>query len=204
MDLLTRVIVAAVILIIVLYAVYYALRTTIFLHITKQQAEANVTADLQTAYPNAVINITNASPSSYSGSWHISASVVLNATTPCPQFFVNTYDYPQFNFVPTLENTYTNNCVINGFSPGKPFIISSFPVAITMSYRFNATKKFVNTYGFSNVYVSAHFYSSTNLIGRNFTNVWVVMYSPKSASYGLHTILTQINGTLLAAYNTSS
>ncbi len=206
MDLLVRAIVGAVVVIVILFGVYYALQNSVFQHVTQQQAAALVTSDLQRLYPGALINVTNNTPSNYSGSWHIVTSVILNSTSACPSYFVYTFDYPQFGFVYRVDNTYTNNCVIYGFNKNAPFIISSFPVAITRVYTLGIPNMvgFIDSSGFSNVNAAAHFFGSTNVLGKNYTNVWLVSYTSPSKNYSVYALLSQLNGTLLASYNASS
>lgn len=203
MELLLRMLIVIAVVVVVLLGVYYALQSSFFQHVTKQQAESLVTADLQRLYPNSAINITNDTASTYSGSWHIAVSVVLNATSPCPSFFVYTFDYPQFGFVYRVQNTYTNNCVIYGLSQNKTFIVSSYPVAITKSYVLGvpSIRNYLNSQGFGSVTVTARFFSSTAILGTNYTNVWLVKYSSTKATYSVYALLSQVNGTLLRTYN---
>ncbi|MCL5239493.1 MAG: hypothetical protein M1286_03420 [Candidatus Marsarchaeota archaeon] len=205
MDLLARTLILAVILIAIIFGVYYALQNSVFQHVTQQQAASLVTSDLQRLYPSALINITNNTPSNYSGSWHVVASVVLNSTSVCPSYFVYTFDYPQFGFVYRVDNTYTSNCVVYGLS-NKSFIISSFPVAVTRAYTLGipAVKAFVEGSGFSNVVTHANFFNYTDVQGSNYTNVWIVNYSSPEKNYTLYVALSQLNGTLLKTFNISS
>jgi hypothetical protein len=206
MDLLVRAMLFAVIVIVVLFAVYYALQSSVFQRVTQEQAASLVTTDLQRLYPSALINITNNTPSNYSGSWHIVASVILNATSPCPSYFVYTFDYPQFGFVYRVDNTYTNNCVVYGFNSKGPFIVSSFPVALTRAYALNipALSNFINAVGFSHVQAYAHFYNRTSVLGKNYTNVWLVSYSSTFSNNSAYALISQLNGTFLASYNASN
>ncbi len=203
MDLLARTIIIAVAVIIILFIVYYALQNTVFQHVTQQQAASLVTADLQRTYPNALINVTNNTPSNYSGSWHIVASVVLNATSVCPSYFVYTFDYPQFGFVYRVDNTYTSNCVIYGLSSAKPFILSSFPVAITRAYTLGipSVLSFVGSAGFGNTSAHANFFTLTSVQGSNYSNIWIVNYSSARENYTVYVLLSQLNGTLIKAFS---
>lgn len=205
MDLLTRTVVIALVLILVILGIFYALQNTILAHVSVQQAVSLVTADLQGTNPNAIINITNVTASTYAGSWHIVAGVITNATTPCPSYFVYTFDYPQFGFVYRVQNTYTSNCVIYGLAQNKTFIISSFPIAITRSYNLMppAIISYLNVQGINNVVVTAHFYNKLNAQGNSYTNVWLVNYTSKKVAYSAYALLSQVNGTLLSAYNAS-
>ena len=202
MDLLTKAVVAAVIIIVVLVALYYGTKHVFSQPLTEQQAEALIVADLQKAYPGAVVNVTNASQSVYAGSWHVVTALVLNATSQCPSYYVYSFDYPQFGFVYRVENTYTSNCVIYGLQQGKA--ISSYPVAITRSYDLNNSRiiNYVSTQGRS-LFVTAKFYNVSRANGVNYTNVWVVNYSSKSANMSVYAVLSQMNGTMLAVYNMS-
>lgn len=206
MDLLAKTLVVAVIVVVLLLAIYYALQNTILNHVSKQQAASLVTADLQKAYPGAMVNITNETPSNYTGSWYIIASVVVNATSPCPSYYAYTFDYPQFGFVYRVQNTYTQDCKIYGMQGNSSFLLSSFPIAITRSYKLSipSVLAFVDEYGFYNVTVASHFYDNLTLLGTNYTNVWQVAYSyPGVANHAVNVFLSQANGTLIGAYNSS-
>lgn len=206
MELLARAIIGIVVIVLILLLLFYSLQNTLFQHVSKQQAEALVLSDLQRNYPGAIVNITNDTPSNYSGSWHVSASLVLNATSPCPSFFEYSFDYPKFGFQYTVDNRYTQNCVIYGLTSDKPFIISSYPVAITRAYLLNVSSvmNYINVTRFGNVVARAHFYNYTNLLGTNYTNVWLVSFSSRIENHSVYVILSQLNGNLIAAYNMSS
>jgi len=203
MDLLVKTMVAAVVVVAILFAVYYAMQNTLFQHITKDQAVSLITAYLLGAYPNAQVNVTNATISTYAGSWHIIFSIIINATSPCPSYFAYSFDYPQFGFVYRVENTYTKNCTIYGLSPEKPFIISSSPVAITRSYMLNASsiKAFIASYGFRNVTVASNFFNATTINAINYTRIWQVVYSSERANHSVIALLSQLNGNMLVTYN---
>ena len=203
MDLLVKTMVAAVVVVAILFVAYYAMQNTLFQHITKDQAISLITADLLGAYPGAQVNVTNATASSYAGSWHIAFSIILNATSPCPSYFAYSFDYPQFGFVYRVENTYAKNCTIYGLSSGKPFIVSSSPVAITRAYTLNVPnlRAFIAAYGFHNVTVAANFFNSTTINAVNYTHAWQVVYSSERANHSAAALLSQLNGTLLTSYN---
>jgi hypothetical protein len=206
MELLARAILGIVVVVVILLALFYALQSSFFQQVTKQQAESLVVADLQRTYQGSSVQVLNDTPSNYSGSWHITTSLILNSTSPCPDFFIYTFDYPQFGFVYRVQNTYTNNCVIYGLTQSKPFIISSYPVAITRSYLLgiSSVSAYINSVGFGNVKVTANFFNSTSLFGSSYTNVWLVNYNSMLSNHSVSVLLTQVNGTLLTAYNTSN
>lgn len=205
MDLVVRVLIIAIVLIAALVALYYLLQGTLLQHVTQQQAEALILSDLQRISPGALINITNSTPSTYAGSWHIVTSVITNATSPCPSYLVYSFDYPQFGFVYRVENTYTKDCVIYGLSTNKTFIVSSFPVAITRAFNLNIpmVNDFINSQGARNVVVTTQFLYNITALGTNYTNVWLVNYSSKNVAYSVYVMLKQVNGTLITAYNRS-
>lgn len=203
MELLESVLVLAVVIVVVLLAAYYAygfLSSTPGQQVTEQHAEALITSDLQAAYPGATVNITNATPSSYSGSWHITASVTENATSPCPSYFINTYDYPQFTFVSTPQNTYTSNCKIYVFSPNSAFKLGSAPVAIAWaSKHVTSVIYYISQFGYGNVSASAQYQSNATIGG-----VWQLAYSSRTTNYSVHAMLADTNGTLLNTYNSTT
>lgn len=207
MDLLSRAIVGALVVILILFAIYYAFQGGIISQaVTQQHAASLIATDLQQNYPGAEVTIINNTPSNYSGSWHIVASVVLNATSPCPSYFVYTDDYPQFPFNYGVQNTYTNNCRILGYSQSTQFLISSYPVAVTKVYQLGVPvmTDFIDSFGFSNVVTNAEFFNRTNVLGQNYTNVWSVSYSSPLANYTVHALISQANGNLLASYSLAS
>ena len=203
MHLLTSVLVLAVIVVAAILAIYYAyslLSSTAGQQITEQHAESLIRSDLQVAYPNAVVDITNATPSNYMGSWHIVASVTQNATSPCPSYFINTYDYPQFSFVSTPQNTYTSNCKIYVFSPNGAFKLGSAPVAVAWaSKHVPSVIYYISRFGYGNVSTTASYQANATTGG-----TWSLAYSAVDANYSVHALLADTNGTLLNAYNSST
>jgi hypothetical protein len=202
MDLMSKAILAAVILVIVIFVGYYAISHVSFgKQLTEAQASSLVFHDLQNSNPSAIINITNVTASRYPGSWHIIASIVTNATSPCPSYSIYSIDYPAFTFVNGVENTYTGNCTIYGRVPGTNYSIGSYPVAITDSYIKNISivKVFVDRYGFSNVVVHATYYNSTNYNGENYTGVWLVEYTTPNSNQTISVLLSQQSGAVLSS-----
>jgi hypothetical protein len=202
MQLLASVLTLAVIVIVVVLAAYYAYNyfASAPSQITGQQAAALITSDLQAAYPNAVVNITSVAPSPYAGSWHIVASVTENATSPCPSYFINTYDYPQFRFVSTPQNTYTSNCKIYVFSPNAAFKLGSAPVAIAWASKHVVSViDYISRFGYSSIAASAKYQSNATSGGS-----WSLVYSSPNANYSVHAVLADVNGTLLSTYNSSA
>ncbi len=203
MNLLTSVLIIAIVVVAIIFVAYYAyglIYGSSSQQVTEQQAESLITTDLQANYPNAVVNITNASPSSYSGSWHIVVSVVVNASSPCPSYFINTYDYPAFRFNPTPQNTYTTNCNIYVFSPSGAFKLGSAPVAIAWATRrVPSVAEYVSLFGASNVNAEATYAANATTGG-----TWSLVYSSASANYTAHALLADTNGTLLSSYNASA
>ncbi|VVB76884.1 Uncharacterised protein [uncultured archaeon] len=214
MELLTKVIVSAVVMIVLLLGAYYLVRqSTMFQHVTAAQAGALVTDDLLIWYPNSNVTITNLVPSNYSGSWHVVASVITNETTPCPSFYIFSFDYPKFNLVNRPENTYVADCSVNGWMPGRNFTISSFPVAIALSYSSGipSVTHYVQSVGFRNVTVNATFFSALGVASQNnsaistlYPNVWRVGYSSQRSANSLYVILSQKNASIMGTINYSN
>ncbi len=199
MDLLIRAIIAAIVVIAILSVVYYVLKGSLGQQVTKQQAESFITTDLLQTYPGSIVNVTSDTPSNYSGSWHIVVSVTENATSPCPSYFINVYDYPAFRLVSTPQNTYTSNCNIYVFSPNSAFKLGSSPVAIAWATkRVPSVIKYISVFGMPNVNASAHFQSNATSGG-----TWVLTYSSRLANYSVRALLADTNGTLLNSYNAS-
>ncbi len=202
MDLLLRVILIALIIGVVIGGAYLVIQKISGEQITQSQATSLILHDLSQAYPNGLISITNVTPSIYPGSWHVYASIILNATSPCPTYEIYSFDYPKYGFVYRVESVYTSDCVVYGLRQNKSYIIGSYPVAIARSYSLSIPLigEFVSTYGFANVSVLANFYTSLNFSNQTFHNVWVVNYSATDVGYSVYAILNQTGGTPLLNY----
>ncbi len=206
MDLLSKAIVASAAIVIIIFAGYFTLSHVSFgQQISSTQASSLVLHDLQNANPGSAVNITNVTPSQYAGSWHILASVVANATSPCPSYYIYSFDYPKYGFVYRVENTYTEGCVVYGDTLANGRSIGSYPVAITDSYSLNLTSVngFVSRHGFGNVVVHASYYPLLNLSGRAYTKVWLVNYTAQNPASYLDVVISQTNGTALSTYGSS-
>ncbi len=206
MDLLSKAILASVIIVLIIFAGYFTLSHVSFgQQISSAQASSLVLHDLQNSNPGSAINITNVTPSQYAGSWHILASVVINSTSPCPAYYIYSFDYPKYGFVYRVENTYTEGCVVYGTTSANGSSIGSYPVAITDSYSLNlpAVKAFIAGHGFDNVLVHASYYQNLGLLGMNYTNVWLVNYTAQNPASHLEVVISQTNGTELSVYGPS-
>ena len=205
MDLIVKVLLLAVVIIAALAAFRYLVSET-HGQVSSVQAVTNVTNYLRTNYPGAVINITSANASQFQGSWHIVAAIIANSTRACPDYFVESFDYPKFGFVPTPQNNYTSGCAIYGVQNGLAYNVTSYPVAMAKSYDYNLTQVriFMNRYGYSNVNVSATYHNSARFGQENYTHVWLVTYSDHNADYSVNVGIAQLNGTLLYVYNSTS
>ncbi len=202
MELLSKTLVAAVIIIVVFSAAYYLFKHVFSSTLTESQAISLVKQDILKSSPNALLNVTNVTNSS-SGGWNIVMSVIFNATTPCPSYYAYVFNYPQYGFVYRVQNTYVNNCQISGFNSSQSFLISSFPAAIVRSYELGISNvsRFINTYGYSNMNVSANFLKSFKVYNQTYQNVWLVRYSASTANYSVYVVLQQQNGTYVLTYN---
>lgn len=203
MDLLSKAAAAAVIIVVVIFAGYFAISHVSFgQQVTEAQATSLVLHDLQNSNPGAIINITNVTASQYSGSWHVVASIVTNATSPCPSYYIYSFDYPKYGFVYRVENTYTSNCVVYGTGSQSGYAIGSYPVAITDSYDLNLSivSGFIGKYGLANVAVHATYYNTTVFYGKSYHGVWIVNYTAPSSGQYVEVLLSQLNGTALSTY----
>jgi hypothetical protein len=198
MDLLVKSAIAVVVVVVIVGAAFYLQSSGVFTQqVTQAQAVSLVYHDLQNSNPTANINITNVTPSQYSGSWHIMVSIIENATSPCPSYFVYSFDYPKYGFVYQIYNTYTDNCVIYG-NKGNQTIIGSAPAAITRSYDLNipAVVSFIQKYGYSSVKTYAAYYKNfVSTGGYNYTGVWLVNYITSKSNATVSVLIYQNNGT---------
>ncbi|MEM0074453.1 MAG: hypothetical protein QXX70_00985, partial [Candidatus Micrarchaeaceae archaeon] len=153
MNLIEGTLILAIVIIVVIALLYFLFYHVIFATVTESQAVKLVMNDLQKSNPGAEVLLGNVTPSVYHGSWHIVVSLIQNYSSPCPDYYIYAYDYPKFGFVPTNINNYTGSCKVNGYSPGKPYLITSSPVAITWATSSNISSvvSFINEYGYANV-----------------------------------------------------
>ncbi len=203
MELIGRVAIIAVVVIMIAAAAFLLFSHVIAGQLTSQQAVQYVLSDVRASNPSANITIINVS-SSKVVSWNITLSVVYNASKPCPTLFIEYFDYPATGLVPTTENRYTANCVVYGLSTAQPYVISSPYIAIARSYNQSAQMRaYVHTFGYNNTTVHANFYSalgaSATPLGENFTSVWLINYTAKSAGYSEYAILGS-SGAVIANY----
>jgi len=151
-------------------------------------------------YPGANVTITDIRPSVYAGSWHVLASVVGNATTPCPSYQTYTYDYPAFGLVNGTDNKYTAaNCTIYNYEPGTQ--VGSAPVAVTLASSLSSIRQYINSSGFANVRTSA-MADNVTISGR-VMRIWNVSYSSPLESNSIYVLLSQLNGSIVKTSNVS-
>ena len=206
MDLLVKTILAAVVVFALLFVVYYLVGHVLSGPITSSQAVSLVESDLSRSYPSAVINITNVTQSQYPGSWHIVASVITNATSPCPTYSVLSFDYPKYGFVSRLENNYTSGCVVYGLVGNSSYILASYPVAIARSYSLKIPQvmDYVKSVGYANTIVTATYYPTFYHIGKDYSKIWLVNYSSPRSNQAVYVILTQESGNFVTEYNSTA
>ncbi len=201
MDLLSKAIIAAVILALVVVGAYlYAQHLPPQTSLTKQQAVSLVQSDVEQNYPGAIINITNATLSQrYPGSWDLVVSIIVNSTQPCPDYFIYTYTYPGTGFVPDTQNTYTRGyqgtCSVNSS------IIGAYPIAIAKSYTIHSSQidSYINKFGYGNILATASYYPRFSVYGQNYTDIWLTTFTYPSANYSAYMVLS-LEGTQLLTY----
>jgi hypothetical protein len=203
MDLLLKTILGVVIVVVVIIGIYYLLQHVVAAGtVTQQQAETLVYSYLENHNPNATINITNVTPSQFQGSWHIVVSLVNNPTRPCPSYYIYSFDYPKYGFVNRTEETYTENCVINGLIANQSYAIGAYPVAIARSTSLNVSNvtDYVNMYGYNNTVVHAAYYGNLAVGGATYVKAWFINYTSPLTKRYVYTVISQTNGSLLASY----
>lgn len=204
MDLLSKAVIIAVVLVVIIVGAYYAFQNVFSQGVvTEQRAVALVTNYLQSHNPDAIINITNVTPSQFPGSWHIIASFINNPTTPCPTYLIYSFDYPKYGFVNRTDTIYTTNCTVYGLISGTNYTIGSYPVAIVRSYSVKdpAITSYVSIAGYNNVIVHAVYYYEFPFGGTNYTKIWLVNYSATTSNQSLYAGISQVSGSLLFTYN---
>jgi len=200
MGLITNVFIIVIAVIIILIAAKSIIPSAAS-HVTLTQALNNVTSYLKTSYPGASINITSINSSASAGSWSILASVITNSSRACPSYFVLSFDYPQYQFVSRVQNTYTSYvnesgtwvCKIGGLQSNAPYQVPSSPAAIALSYNVSTSpaKPFVAKYGYPNVTVYANYANSLVLDGVNYTNMYMVNYTSPLSNHTVSIVLNQ-------------
>lgn len=196
MDLLEKVAIVVIVLIVIFSAGFL-----LFQHfqqtanLTSAQAVQYVLSDIKDANPGANITVINVSNSTQKGSYNIVLSVVYNSTKPCPTLLIDDFDYPAFGLSQSVDNTYTNKCIIYGpanVSSG----ITSPQIAIVKSYNQTSTPSiidYVSKYGYSNTNVYAKYYSYLNEsythLGQSYYNVWLVAYKASNANYSIYAVV---------------
>ncbi len=205
MDLLAKAVVVAIVIVIIIIAAYYLTKQPVLPQVTKSQASSLILDYLRNNYKGSIINITNETPSTYQGSWHILASVISNATSPCPAYSVLSFDYPEYGFVSRVENNYTANCVVNGVVQNQSYLVASYPVAIARSHSLGipSVNEFITKAGYSNVTVHATYYNSTNYSNITYSRVWLVDYTAKNIGYSIQVLLSQVGGDPIMIKNVS-
>lgn len=202
MELITRVVLLAVIFIAILLVVYFMMSAISPAgSVTKAQALNRTLAYVKNTYPGAITSVNVTASPAYAGSWLIIVGIITNATSPCPSYSVDTFDYPRFPFINRTQNIYTSGCAIKGFSSGKNFSLYNAPEAITLAYLNASVNGFVSQFGFGNVSVMSQFYNGTvRLQGTNYTNIYLLNYSAPMADYNLYAVLSQSTGNVLRTY----
>ena len=206
MDLLSKTVIVAIVLVVIVALIYYAFEK-VFLPgpITEQQAAQLITNYMQNNTPTAQISVVNETPSTYQGSWHVVVSFINYPTSPCPTYIIYSFDYPKFGFVSRSDNNYTQNCQISGLVANSSYAIGSFPVAIVRSYDQHdpAITSFVNLNGYNNVVVHALYYPTIAVNGFNYSKVWIVNYSAPQMNRSVYAVVSQVNGSFISTYNAS-
>ncbi len=204
MDLLSKAIVIAVVAVIIVVGIYYAFQK-VFLtgQVSEPQAVSLVTNYLESHNPGAVINITNVTPSQYQGSWHIEATFIGNASSPCPEYVLYSFDYPKYGFVNRTDNIYTKGCVIYGLVGNSNYSIGAYPIAISRATSLNITpvEEFILKYGYGNVTARALYYQNVSMFNGTYSKIWIVNYSSVNANSSVHAVISQTDGKYLFSYN---
>lgn len=167
---------------------------------TQDKAVDFVKQQMQTEYPGASIEVINVEPQNES--WKITSKVVYGANTPCPNLTIVTYEYPQFGFVPRVENNITNNCELLSCKGIENCTIGTSEEAIIASHKLNYVSEidnFINSFGYNNIRVDASNYSSyfENKTNTTYQSVWVVNWTSPKANYSIRLILNQTGGKVL-------
>ncbi|MEM3841099.1 MAG: hypothetical protein QXN59_00165, partial [Candidatus Micrarchaeaceae archaeon] len=176
MDLLSKAIITAVILVIAAILLI-SFRDLIPVHskpLNATSVSQLVISDMKQSYPNATISLLYANRSySNSSSWTVTLGVVYGPSTPCPTVKVENFNYPATGLLPTVIEVYSNYskgvCHVYGLPnsalPYFSYTVTSPETAIARAYNsdYAPLVQFINQSGFSNVTASASFFNRTSI-----------------------------------------
>lgn len=205
MELLAKIGVLVVILIVIAGIIFALTYTVANTKLTAQQATNLVITDLKQSNPGATvftINVMN-SPT-YNDSYDITMGVVLNATSPCPTLFIDSFDYPAFSLLNSTDTLFTTKCMISNAASTSPYLISSPFVAIARASNASiaALSDYINSYGYSNITVYAsRFVNTFNSPIGAYSNVWLVNYTAKNVPYSEYVVIDYSSGSVLGNYS---
>jgi len=212
MDLIGKVAIIVILLIVIASAGFLLFKHSTQKQFTAAQAQQVVLNDLNASQPAANITVINVSNSTLEkGSYNVVLSIVYNSTSPCPTLFIEEYDYPATGLVSSVDNLYTQHCVVSGLSNAPSYVIGSPEIAIATSYNqslahnISEVTNYVNDVGYNDVIVTAKFYPSLNNtnthLSQSYYNVWLVRYRGPSLNYSVYTVLQ--SGSVVDNYSAS-
>jgi hypothetical protein len=214
MDLLSKAVITAVVMIAIVLVLLFIKSYTV-VHappLNATSASKLVISDLQQSYPNASVRLLSVNRSYVrNNSWEITLGVIYGPATPCPTVKIESFDYPATGLVPTVTNVYSNyssgTCHVYGLPnsalPYFSYTVSSPEIAIDRAYNadYAPLVSFINASGFNNITASANFYGNTTLLGKNYTNIWLVKYLHEtSTSQESQFVVMNYSGSVLTGY----
>jgi hypothetical protein len=200
MELITKVGLAALIIILLAFAVLLLKGpSNARPSLNATQAEAFVLTDLYQGNPSGNFSVLNVSPTA-NNSWRITVGAIYNGSTPCPTYLTESFDYPSVNLAPVVNNIYVSDCTVHEVSQnGTPFI---YVPAVAIAYVTSQAKSgadyvlhdYLSTYGYNSIHARAKFFAanpSPPLLSEYGKNLWVVNYTASTANYSVYVAISE-------------
>ena len=218
MDLLGKVIVLAVVLVVAVVILSYALGHNAVKAAQKPNASEagnfvlsyfQSSPQFQGATEN-IIAIT--SPTAQNGSYDVYVGIVYNATSPCPTVVEWDYNYPNTGLVPkedlnlTSWNPSSSTCILYNGANTSIQDMKLPAIAMVKAYvDSKSARDYVSRFGYGKTHATAQFHSSfyypaapTPYNETNYNNTWDIYYTAVNANYSYNIVLNQSGNTLFS------
>ncbi len=199
MQLIEKVGIATVVIIIIALAAFlFKGNASSKSNINATQAEQFVLSDLYQSAPYANFTLLNISKTTNS-SWYITVSATYNASTPCPTYLVESFNYPSENLAPVVNNIYASDCtvheLINNATSGINIPALAIATATTQarSGEDTALYNYLSTYTYNATHAHATFFRTNpfpSIFDQYGNDIWVVNYTASKSNYSLYVALS--------------